>query len=241
MTNFRNYLIIDGKHSYDFNVYISGGGTFSSPEKSYEEVEVPGRNGTLFFEEGEDGQTYKNIVVSYEAFIFPKFSVNIRELRTYLLTRQGYFRLEDSYHPNEYRLATYVNSIEPDMHQTLYTGTFDIQFNCKPQRYFKSGEIAVEFTQNAIFNNKYYTVAKPLIRAYGTGNFKINDRQVTISKADVYTDIDCEIMDCYKGTTNCNANVTLTDYKFPVLKPGQNTITLNGISKLEITPRWWTL
>ena len=64
---------------------------------------------------------------------------------------------------------------------------------------------------------------------------------MTITSADQYTDIDCEIMDAYKGATNCNGNIRTTDNKFPVLRAGQNNITKSGISRLEITPRWWTV
>ena len=50
------------------------------------------------------------------------------------------------------------------------------------------------------------------------------------------------MMDAYKGTISKNGNVELSDYNFPVLVPGTNTITLGtGITKVEITPRWWQL
>jgi phage-related protein len=64
---------------------------------------------------------------------------------------------------------------------------------------------------------------------------------VTISSADEYTDIDCEIMDAFKGSVNCNSNIQTTDNKFPVLRSGDNNITKTGITRLEITPRWWTV
>ena len=45
----------------------------------------------------------------------------------------------------------------------------------------------------------------------------------------------------YKDTlaTDCNANIVLTNGKFPSLKNGANQITISGLTKLEITPRWW--
>jgi phage-related protein len=85
------------------------------------------------------------------------------------------------------------------------------------------------------------TTALPLIRAYGTGTFTINGITVQITSASSYTDIDCDLQECFKDTlaTNCNGNVVLTT--FPELKPGENTISMSGITKLEITPRWWRL
>lgn len=246
MKDFRNYLIIDGKSSYDFNMYISGGGTFSSPEKAYEEVEVPGKNGKLIFEEGEDGQTYKNVIVSYDSFIHPEFDLNFSKLKGYLLTRKGYFRLEDTYHPDEYRLASFQNAIEPDMHQTLKTGEFTLEFNCKPQRFLKIGEVDTTYVTTSVIFNKTDQIAKPLIRAYGTGTFTISNssgtRSIRISSAPAgYTDIDTDLMDAYAGSTNCNGYITLVNSKFPVLYPGQNTISMSGISRVIITPRWWII
>lgn len=241
MDNYRNYLIMDGKSSLDFNMYISGGGTYLSPEKVYEEVEIPGRSGTLIFEEGESGQTYKNVTVSYEAFIFPNFDENFTKLKSFLMTREGYFRLEDTYHVNEYRLASLQSVLEPEMAQNLYTGLFTIEFNCKPQRWLKTGEKTYSYSTKSILKNETNHIAKPLIRAYGTGNFTINGRNIKITSANSYTDIDCELMDAYKGTTNCNSNITLTNGAFPVLSPGENEISMASISQLQITPRWYVL
>lgn len=255
----RNYLIIDGKDSRDFNLYISGDGTYLSPEKNVEEVTIPGRNGTLLFEEGTYGQSYSNVEVTYRAFIFPEFSRNIEALRSFLLTRQGYFRLEDTYHPDEFRLASFKGPLEPDMHQTLYTGEFDITFNCKPQRFLKSGEKKIAISERTHILNETNCVAKPLIRIYGIGTLTIDHytsdqykswstgwNTVRVTSANQYTDIDCETMNAYKDTTNCNSNIVIggkigDPITFPYLTPGMNTITFSQITSIELTPRWWTL
>ena len=114
-------------------------------------------------------------------------------------------------------------------------------FDCDARRFLKNGDNIITLTANGSIFNPTYFDAKPLIRAYGTGSFTINDITVTITSANVYTDVDCEIMDAYKGTTNCNSNISTTNNEFPALRPGANNITLSGITKLEITPRWWTI
>ena len=83
--------------------------------------------------------------------------------------------------------------------------------------------------------------AKPLIRVYGVGELGIGSETITITKgATEYIDIDCDIQDCYEGLENRNGLVSLTD--FPTLPSGNTGITLGtGITKVEITPRWWTL
>jgi phage-related protein len=62
-----------------------------------------------------------------------------------------------------------------------------------------------------------------------------------VNTANGYTDIDCEMMNCYKGSINCNGNVTMTTGNFFELKEGNNTVTYSGFSAVEITPRWWKI
>ena len=56
-----------------------------------------------------------------------------------------------------------------------------------------------------------------------------------------YKTIDSELQDAYKGTTNCNSLVTLSN-GFPKLIKGENEISFSGgITSVEVIPKWWTL
>lgn len=244
--NHFHWLVMDGKPSKDFDVYISGAGTYLSPERSFEEVEVPGRNGVIFLYD----ESYKNVDVTYKSWIAKQdgqreVSRNFRLLRSFLLSRDGYFRLEDTYHPDEFRFASYNTAIDPDVDDSLQIIEFEMTFSCKPQRFLKRFyDIPIEMTRSgSIFNNDTYFIAKPLIRAYGTGSITIGSVTVTISTANSYTDIDCELQEAYKDnlSTNCNGNITLTNAQFPYLVPGENTITFSGITKIELYPRLFML
>ena len=96
-------------------------------------------------------------------------------------------------------------------------------------------------TASGTISNPTLFEAKPLIRVYGTGKLEVGSETITISKgATEYIDIDCDIQDCYEGSENRNGLVTLTD--FPTLASGDTGIKLgSGITKVEITPRWWTV
>lgn len=235
----RNYIVFNGKSFIDFGVFISGAGTFDAPERDTEKVEIPGRNGDLTIDNGR----YKNIPIKYPAFIVNSFSSNVEGLRNYLLTQKGYKRLEDTYHPEEFRMGKIAGGFTTKPVAELWAGEFDLEFDCYPQRFLKSGEIPVEFTQAGTLENRQLTEAKPLIRAYGTGSFEIGGVTVEITQADGYTDIDCDLEEAYKDTlsTDKNGKIILTDGIFPTLMPGSNTVTLSGITKLEIRPRWWVL
>lgn len=232
----RNYLVFNGQDSRDYGVYISGQGTFSAPKRAYNIVPIAGRNGDLITHE----KRLENINVTYRAFIYTNFDTNLRNWRNFLLSCIGYKELSDSYHTDEFRMACYDDDFDPDVTSKNDAGEFKITFNCKPQRYLNSGKTVTTLTADGSINNPTLFDAQPLLRVYGDGILGINSQSITISGSDVYTDIDCEMMDAYKGAANKNHTITLTNHNFPVFTAGTNSIDLGtGITKVEITPRWW--
>ena len=98
------------------------------------------------------------------------------------------------------------------------------------------------FTAAGTITNPTDFESKPLIRVYGTGSgtVTIGNQIITLTGISEYIDIDSVLMDCYKGTLNCNNLVRLSE--FPKLKPGPTGISFTGdITSVEITGRWWTL
>lgn len=239
----NHFIMFDGQNLADWGLHISGDKTFGAPERDVDEVEVPGRNGTLTYDNGR----FKNYDLEYEGGIVSDdtvdFEYKIRRLRSFLCSRYGYRRLEDTYHPDEFRLAKFVDGLDPDVTQ-LQGGTFDLKFDCKPQRFLKSGEEAIVMTASGSIFNFTYFETKPLIRCYGSGEFHIGDYgvKVTMPSTVTYVDIDSDMQDCYNEALNCNDSVTLTKNVFPVLEPGENKIQIgSGITQLYIIPRWYII
>lgn len=233
----KHFLTIDGKSTEDFNTWISGGGTYNSPERDVDTIEVAGRNGDLVIDNGR----YRNIEVEYECFITERFGYNIHALRAYLGSLIGYKRLCDTYHPDVYRMALFSAGVDVKTTARNLAGEFTLSFNCKPQRFLVSGEMPVSFTEDGTIMNFTSFEAKPLLRVYGTGTIGVGSETITITTADEYTDIDCDLMDAYKGSTNCNANITLDSGSFPTLPSGESGVTLDGVTQIDIYPRWYTL
>lgn len=234
-----NFLTFAGKSTNDFGIWISGEATYGAPERNIQKQEVAGRNGDLLFDMGN----YKNISVSYPAAIKKDMPSRFRDFINFAGSQIGYQRLEDTYHPYEYRMAKF-NS-KTDVTTAGYmnrSGQFTLGFDCKPQRFLKSGEDPIEFTSSGIIYNRTEHEAKPLLRVYGSGAgiVGIGSETITITAISTYVDIDCEIMDAYKGAVNCNGDVAFTDDI--VLKPGNNNVAFTGaITKVVITPRWWII
>lgn len=232
----RNYFVFDDIDSRAYGVYISGSGAFNAPTRDYNEISMPGRDGNLLGLE----HRLENVNLSYPAFMYADFKENMSNFRNVMLSKIGYKKLIDSYHPDEYRLAYYSGGLNPDVNEFNQAGKFDISFTCMPQRFLRSGDDVITLTANGSIYNPTAFDSRPIIRVYGTGSFIIANITVTIaSHSHAYIDIDCDMMDCFYDATNCNSLVTFSGNDFPTLKPENNAIVLTGVAKLEITPRWW--
>ncbi len=233
-----NYFTFNGKSSLDFGIYVTGRYPYNTAEKDYTTVSVPGRNGDLFI-----FNNYKNVALSYPAIIMPSedYRQNTIDIRNWLMAKDGYLQLEDTYNPDEIRLATYSGSVSFETY-LFKAGSTTLSFSCKPQRYLKTGQEPITITTSgSTITNPTEFEASPLIIVYGYGAFKINDTEVSISVSTYeHVDIDCEAMICYNKDVNLNNYLVIGD--FPTLKPGDNTITFDStITKMEITPRWWRI
>lgn len=157
------------------------------------------------------------------------------------MSQIGYQRLEDTVRYEEFRLAKAL-PFEVDMKGVLKAGTFTVEFDAKPQRFLKSGEYATEYLANGTIFNPTLFSSKPFLRVYGSGSGTVglSTQTITISTISDYVDIDCEIMDAFKGAINCNGNVSFTgDIELP---PGSSGVAFTGnITKVVIKPRWFTI
>lgn len=231
-------IIINGKSSKDFNVYLTDAEAYGTAERDFESIEVDGRNGNLIIDNGR----YKNRDIEYPCVILDDFVDNYSAFIGYILNQRGYIRIESTFNPDEYIYGVFKGEVLPKTKTYGDKGNFKITFERKPQRFLKEGELPIEFNSNGSLYNLYSGTALPLVRVYGTGSVSIGSKAITVNSVDGYVDIDCEIQDAYKGTTNCNSNITLNNYTFFELVPGINNIILgNGISKIVITPRWWKI
>lgn len=208
-------LVFDDIDSRDYGIYITGEAVFNSPERDVEMIEIPGRNGTYALDKGR----FHNIEVTYPAGLFggseADFAAGIRAFRNALASRIGYKRLEDDYNPNEYRMAVYKNGLDVTPAQ-LKAGEFDIVFNCKPQRFLKSGETAIEVTSGDTITNPTPFESSPLLQAWGYGDININDETVTIDDVVIGNVI----------LSNGSTSIPYVDFSETNLRAG-DTITLN--------------
>lgn len=229
----------DGVSSETFDAYLFENNTFGAPNRVYEEIEVPGKNGILYI----DNKRYANQPHAYSLIIIDDFINNYNALRAFITSRIGYCRLEDSLHPDEFYKALYASDVVVEMNPRRNMGKLTLEFSRKPQRFLKSGETTITITESEYtITNPTLFASSPMIRIYGEGTVGIGDNAITVLSADEYTDIDCETMEAYKGTESMNERIQIQNIDFPVLHAGDVGITLgSGITQVDITPRWWSL
>lgn len=174
-------LRFDGEDSRNYGVYITGEAVFNSPERDVEMISIPGRNG----EYARDLGRFTNIEVTYPAGLFgvdeADFADAIADFRNMLGSRVGYCRLEDDYNTGEYRMGVFKAGLEVTP-ANLKSGEFTITFNCKPQRFLKSGEAEVNMYLATTITNPTAFASRPLLKVYNwPGVIKINGAQIAVN------------------------------------------------------------
>lgn len=240
-----NYIVFGGVDSRDYGIYISGEGVFNAPEKDVEAISVPGRNGDLLIDRGR----FLNIQVTYPGFNYESdlstFAARLRAFRSALASQVGYQTLEDSFHPDEFRMATFRSGLDinPVMYNTA--SKFDIVFDCKPQRFLTSGEEEITVTSGDTLTNPSPFESLPLIEVTGTGTLTVGDVVITIDgEAGQVITLDSDMMEAYAEEGGAivpkNDLITINGNEFPKLDE-ETGITYTGLTSVKVTPRWWTI
>lgn len=214
-----------------------------APARKYNAVTVPGRSGKLLM----DLASFDNVAREYDVQILGDSDLAaFIALRNFLASCVGYKRLTDSFDPAHYYLAAYTEPFDltADLH-SLKRGRGTLAFDCKPQRYRLDGETAVAMTTDGAITNPTRFPSRPMLKVTTTTEdavvLGVGGTNITLRRQGV-TFIDCETGRAYYGATAYDAYVSLNAIDYPTLAPGSNGITVGtGISRVEITPRWWEL
>lgn len=250
LTNRQGLIVWGGEASSSYGMVIGEAPAFEKPAKRMDVFTVPGRNGSILFQDGsfEDvNRTYSAWIAEDETEdsgggISGTLAERVSALTAWLYSKSGYTRLEDNFEPDVYRMAYYSGSNDITNELTQY-GETTLTFTCRPERFLKSGETAITVNNGDTLTNPTKFASKPLIYIQGAGTIEvsINGVSITATVTD-YINIDCEKMDAYRlAAENMNDKITGS---FPVIAPGANGvgITVTGtLTAVKITPRYFTI
>lgn len=177
------HIIYGGVNSADYGIYITGEAVYNAPERDGEFIEVPGRNGAIFM----DNRRYKNITVTYPAGAFgvtqKEFREKMTKFRNAILSQIGYQRLEDTYHPDEYRMGVYASGLEVEAVAHGKAGEFNLIFECKPQRWLTAGALPIPIDSGDVLQNPTPFSSGPLLEIDGYGSVWFNGHHVKLENA----------------------------------------------------------
>ena len=236
MLNETFYL--DGIDATSAGIHLQKPIVFSEAVPNIESKTIPGRNGALIFNTG----SCKNRSGSASCFCLQEdVEAAVSSAGRFLMAKKGYRRLETSDDPNHYWMARVKNSPQIEMRLRVLA-PFEIGFDCKPQRFLKSGEDKTSFTASGSISNQYGQTALPLITLYGQGygTLTIGGCVVEVKNMDGVLYLDSDTQNAYNN--NGNQNMNINAQTFPTLQDGETQIAFSGgIERIEIVPRWWEL
>ena len=242
----------DGKDSRDYNVYFVGKKNWKKPERDVEAVHVPGRSGDIIIDKG----CYKNYDDTVTLRLFSKlitgdyeadFLNALQNVKGWLKVDGAYRQMIESYNPDYYREVRVKSFSCVQVDKDIADIT--LQLDCKPYIRRIDGDDMIEITSvgvQTLFNPESEESA-PYFKIYaasGETSFSfvmfLNGISYVFYTVDGYVEIDSESMNVFKGITNKNNDYAATS--FPMLRAGNNTISFtDGISKIEVIPRWRTI
>ena len=235
-----DYFEFNGKNSLEFNVRCSNTGTWKTPNKRVSTETVVGRNGDVLVT--EDG--YEDVTIPYDFFVVDNFENKFLDFGDFLNASKGFCRLEDAYHPDEYRMARVEEGLDPEV-VFNEAGSATINFICHPERWLKSGEVPIELPQgNHLINNPTRHTAKPLIYVRGTGKLRISDIEIEVlNNSGNNLVLDCDTEDAYTNGTldNRNSDISTTSTTFFLLPVGTFGITVPAGMSISLIPRWYNI
>lgn len=246
-------ITFDGRQSSAYGIVVEHFPDYTMPKPDYEIVHVPGKNGDIIIDKG----SFQNIERKYEVALAndplvtgaKKFHELITRLGEWLYPTVGYGKLSDDYDPTHFYMASFQNGLSIKNIEN-YGARATVSFNCKPFRYLNSGNTPIIFNSSGNLNNTFTIFSsKPLLKITknaGDGTLNINGLSIVIKNYTGTLYVDTEIQDAYSESsshvvTNRNSNI-IAQYGFPQLIYGVNTIQFSSpITKVEVTPRWFTI
>lgn len=237
----QSYFIWKNKDCRSMGVIMRGPAPIIRAEERVKHVEIPGRSGDLTETEGEEEEKiYNSYIQTVEISVRGGFRV--REIYKWL---RGAGYVTFSGEPDRRQQARVIGAITLDkVSRNIDHWAGTVQFYCQPLKEKLQEETVTITSSGTNVQNAGDERAKPRITmtASGTnalvsaGGKSILCMSLTIGNTYVIDSATCEVVDITTPAEPVNCTNQSTG-EFPVLKPGQNSVTGSGWSQLVIEKR----
>lgn len=222
---------------------------YTAAERNVEFIEIAGRHGALMLDRG----TFKQVQEETPVYLFAddRCRTNIRqeanELFSWLKSTQGWCELTYSDDPRYFMRATVPAELSiKEVFYLFYVGEGVIPFVRQPQRYVEDGRRIRTITkQGTVLTNPELCESQPKITVYGTGDITlyVGNKTVVLKGITDPITLDTEMGNSY---TTVNGVITSANHKvsnaLPNLALGDTPFNwIGNVTKLEVTPRWWSI
>ena len=233
-------IIVNQHSTLDFGVYLQYPIVLAHPQVDLNPVQIPGHSGDLL----ANNHRFQNITQTFNLVIkkpskYITWSSLSLALQEWLVSDTYQTIILDTLHG--WYWEGYLSSPPVITPTNDCDATGSISFNCKP--YMKRID-SIDFEPvPSMFFNTTDSIAEPIIHIVGNGNFTINVNGTNYELIDVSEEvfIDSEQSWIYQHDEiqNRASWAHFPNNDFPILKQGQNTISITGnYSKFEYKPNW---
>ena len=249
----QSYFIWNGTDCRTKGIVMQAPAPIIIPEERVQHIEIPGRAGDLTqIQTRNEGEGAYNSYIQTVRFAV-KGADKLKEIAVWLRWN-GYVTFSTD--PEKKQLARVIGAVTMNKHSynhNWYEG--EVQFYCQPLKEKLTEEPVVIYDNShpllwhAVNNGDVYS--RPLIKMITSGTSpwicftrgegasrRINIDMTGLSNQTIY--IDCETMEVYdeQRTGMMTWRATVTGQRFwPLLYLGDNAVTGDGWSKVEITKR----
>ena len=231
----QSFFIWNGTDCRSKGIIMRGPAPIIRAEERVKHVEIPGRAGDLTETEGE------NIFNSYiqTVSISVRGGYNVREVFRWL-RGSGYVTFSSE--PDRMQAARIIGAVTLNKHShNLDFWNGEVQFYCQPLKQKLQEEKVTISSSGSSVRNEGDVEAKPLWKMTASGSTMVitaGGKTLTLTdySAGLVALVDSESMMVLKGDRSADWT-KWSSGDFPVLQPGNNTVTGSGWSSLEIEKR----
>lgn len=233
----QSYFIWKGEDCRSKGVMLGGPVAVVKPEERVQHVTIPGRSGELTLTEGEG--IYQSYIQT--ATILVQGAYRINEIQNWL-KGSGFVTFHGE--PNRKQKARVIGAVTLTKHSSRsdwWEG--EVQFYCEPLKENLSEANVTITSSGSAVSNMGDVPARPLLAVTSGGTTVViaaggNTLTITGATSSRVYYIDCDAQIIWHTESNATVvDTQLSSGNFPVLQPGQNSITGSGWSSITVTKR----